>query len=219
MSKFAAIGRLRLLRLSQAALVAGALLLAVSPLAVGDSYTIVDNTLSESGAQGVAGAWAFRSGVLLTVVAVLMLTVAAVAVWESRTKWLLRVYAGALVMMVVFSEAPWDGSPHDESAAFLHTVFGVIAAVSFILAAVSVSIARPPGSRLYRWFDWAVAAAVALIPQTMQLAGLDGLQQRLMVALGYVWLLVEMSRVAGSLRDDRVPASASAVRTRADGRG
>lgn len=182
-----------LIRLARTGLIVSFVLLAAAPLVIPDSYSITQHTLSESGAQGIAGAWAFRSGVLLASISVIALISVSAPLWpRSARRWLL-VYAVAVGLLAVFPEEPWNGGPHDATVAFLHTVSGVIGAVAFIIGVFLVARNRPPAPAL----DWLVIAVVALVPQLMLLVEVDGLLQRGMVAIGYSWLLVE------SVRDER----------------
>ena len=186
---------LLLVRLARPTLIVSLLILAVAPLLIGDSYSVTEHTLSESGAQGIEGAWVLRTGVLLTSFSVLAMALTARSVWGRAARWWLRIYALALVMLVVFPEAPWDGSAHSRIVASIHTVFGATGAIAFIFGVMAVSASRPRSQLRARVFDWVAIAAVALIPQIMLLVTNDGLWQRFTVVLGYVWLISEASRV------------------------
>ena len=196
----------------RATLIVSLLLVAAVPLVISDSYSVIEHTLSESGAQGVEGAWVFRLGVVLAACSVLMLTVTASSVWGPAGKWWLRVYGLTLIMATVFSEAPWDGGAYDETEATLHTVFGFLAGVSFLLGVVAVSTSRPRDGLVVRAFDWVVVAAVAVTPLIMMVVDRDGLLQRLFVVLGYLWLLVEATRIGQVTRHSQ-PASQAIHRT------
>ena len=184
-------------------LIVSVLILAMAPLAVDDSYSILSHTLSESGGQGVEGSWVFRTGVVMTAVSVFLLTTVAKGVWSSAARRLLHVYSIALVGLVVFPESSWDGSTQDATVARLHTVAGVVGAVAFILAVVAIARSRPGESPSMRVFDWVVVGAVALIPQLMLMAPADGVLQRLMVALGYAWLFAETAALGSRLNLQR----------------
>jgi hypothetical membrane protein len=181
---------------SKTTLILSMSMLVLAPLFISDAYSIIEHTLSESGAQGVEGAWVFRTGVDLAASSVLVMTFSPRQTWTAAARWWLRIYAVALLMLTMFPEAPLDGSAHDETVAMLHTVFAVVGAVSFILGVVTVSGTRSRHDIQARVFDWFVIAAVALLPQIMVLVRVDGLLQRIMVAFGYVWLLAESSRIA-----------------------
>lgn len=179
-------------------------MLALAPLVVADSYSVVEDTLSESGAQGVDGAWVLRTGVLLAAVSVLAMTT--MARWGAMARIAIRVYALGLVGLAVFPEAPWDGGAFDETIAYLHTLSGVVGAAAFVVGVTLVSLARPSAHSSRRFFDWMVVAAVALIPLVMLVTAGDGLLQRVMVGSGYIWLFTELARIRGRPRVTRKSA-------------
>lgn len=179
------------------ALVVSMIVLACTPLLVPSSYSLVENTLSESGAQGLEWSWVFRSAVILTGCAVLLMTVAARTMWRPSARMWIRVYGFALILIAAFSEAPWDGSPHDETEAFLHTVFAFIGGMSFVLGVAAVSSDRSREDPFLRGFDVVVVLAMTMIPLIMMSVDGDGLLQRALVALGYSWLLAEATRIGG----------------------
>ncbi len=181
-------------RWARAGLLLSVVLMALAPLAVADTYSVLFNTLSESGGQGVQGAWVFRSAVVVTAVSVLLLISASQPVWDIWARRWIGIYTLALVMLVAFPESSWELGANDETVAFAHTTAGVVGAVAFVIAALIVSVSRVRRRDLI--LDWLVIAALALIPQIMLLSPYPGLWQRAMVGLGYVWLIVESGRIA-----------------------
>lgn len=194
---------LKAIRWSRAFLLVSMAMLASAPLFISDTYSPLQHTISESGAQGVAGAWIQRSGVVLAAAAVFVMTFCAGTWGRSAKRWI-QVYSFALVMLAVFPESPWDGGSHDAMVARLHSVAGVIAAIAFVVGVLAVSTAGHRG-RWARVLDGSMVAAVVLIPQLMLLWPFDGILQRAMVALGYAWLLVECHRMLLP-RPDAAPA-------------
>ncbi|MFZ0015306.1 MAG: DUF998 domain-containing protein [Acidimicrobiia bacterium] len=184
-------------------LASSALLMAISPLFVDSSYSIATETLSRAGGQGVDGAWVQRAGVVVASISVLAMTVSGAKMWGGWARRWMQTYAVALILLVVFPTSPWDGTPFDPGVAELHTGSAVVGGLAFILGIVSISMGRSPGTGLRRVFDWTVVAAVAVIPQLMLMSTVPGIWQRLMVALGYLWLLVEAATMANALRADR----------------
>lgn len=197
-------------RWSRMTLMASVAMLALAPRFVADSYSVFEHTLSESGGQGVEWAWVFRVGVLLTTVAVLLLTSSARSSWPRRGRMWMRVYALALVFLVLLPESPWVGPTPDETVASLHTFAGASGAVAFILGVAAISAARTGAPLITRAYDWLVIAALVVIPQLMLLAvEYDGLLQRLMVLLGYIWLITESSRLAKQAPSSRLTRPAA----------
>ena len=184
-------------RFARAGLVFSILLLSLAPLTVADDYSVLHNTMSEAGGQGVDGAWLQRTGVVVTSLSVLTLAAFAQPVWERGVRVWLRVYALALLGLVIFPESPWDGSIHNETVALAHTAAGVIAVTGFVLGAWQASRGRATDVRS-RAFDWLVIVAMLVLPQLMLITSYQGLLQRLLVGLGYVWLFVEIGRITRS---------------------
>lgn len=183
-------------RFARTGLVLSILLLSLAPLTVADDYSVLHNTMSEAGGQGVDGAWLQRTGVVVTSLSVLTLAAFAQPVWERGVRVWLRVYALALLGLVIFPESPWDGSIHNETVARAHTAAGVIAVIAFVLAAWQASRGRT--DLRSRTFDWLVIVAMLVLPQLMLITSYQGLLQRLLVGLGYVWLFVEIGRITRS---------------------
>lgn len=181
-------------RWAQTGLILSLLLMALTPVAVADSYSILENTLSESGGQGVAGAWVFRSAVLVASASVLVLTSVSRPLWSDWTRRWFHLYSLALVMLVVFPESSWEQTANDQTVAFLHTASGVTAAVAFCCGAYLLSPSRRRSTD--RALDWIAIVSVAVIPQAMLLASYPGLLQRLMVGIGYAWLIAESGRIS-----------------------
>ena len=191
-----------LARAARIGLVVSAVMLAGAAVVAGDGYSIVSNTISESGAQGSANPWVMRGGVLLTALSMFALTSRA-PTWSQGAKRWLRAYAASLVMLALFPESPWTGASHNEAIATLHTVFGVAATVAFVFGAMAVSRSRPEEAHGARLVDWVVIVSVVVIPQVMLLASAyDGLLQRFAVLLGYIWLLLEANRIVKATGQD-----------------
>lgn len=189
--------RTGLLRWSRVGLFLSMILLAVAPLVVDGSYSVVEHTLSEAGGQGVSGAWALRAGLVLASGSVLAMTVTSpAAVWEPSARWALRVYTLALLMLAAFPTTSWEGAGQNEMVGTIHTASGVTGGLAFIIGVLVVSKSRPATETRAKVLDWTVIAAVALIPQAILISTADGLLQRLMVALGYLWLFAESVRIA-----------------------
>lgn len=194
-------GRIRVpaIRWSQGLLLLSVSMLALAPLVIPDTYSPIEHTISESGGQGVPGAWMARSGVVLAACAVMIMASQAGPIWSRTAKRWIWVYSVALVMLAVFPESPWHGGSHQATVATMHSVAGVVAAISFIMAVVAVSQSsrRRLPARIY---DGLLVSAVILIPQLMLLWPVDGILQRGMVALGYGWLFLESNWIIASGR-------------------
>ncbi len=190
---------LRLARWSTLAMVVSVIMLATAPFFIDPSYSAVQHTLSESGGQGVERAWIFRTAVLLTSAAAMVLARAARSVWPRLGVLWLRTYAIGLILVVLLPESPWSGPTPTQTVASLHTVVGAGSAIAFILAVAAVALGRARHLVQARLFDLVSLLGVAVIPQVMLVTvDYDGILQRSAVGLGYAWLLIESKRLARS---------------------
>lgn len=196
----------KLATLSRLGLIVSAVLLGIAPLPlIADGYSFIEHTLSESGGQGVEVALVHRGGVLLASGSVFIMSLLSPNWNDGARRWL-RLYALALVLLVMFPESSFDRGPYDPFVAKLHTGAGVTGAIGFILGIVAVSGSRLAFERNRRIFDRVVVTAVALIPQAMMFLDGDGVLQRVMVALGYIWLFLELSDVTSAGAEPQVKA-------------
>lgn len=179
----------------RATLVLSMVCLAAAPLIAGDSYSFIRHTVSEAGGQGFSGAWLVRTGVVLASAAVFSLSLVASPRWPHAGTLGMRFYSLLLIGSAVFSDVPWNGGPGDETEAFLHTFFTFWAGFSFVVGVTAISLHRPPqADRPIIVFDWVVIASVILIPMIMMAVVPDGLLQRVIILLGYAWLMLEAGR-------------------------
>ncbi len=184
-------------RLALGMFVTSAVALAVAPVFLPPSYSWVENTVSESAGQGVRGAWLVRSGVLLTSLAAVLLSVRARGLWNRSCRTAFRFYAFALLGVAFFADGPWNKVPYNRSEAFFHTFSAFWAAVGFALGVLAVNRTRSRDARLTKAFDWVVALGTGMIPVAMLVfLGQAGLLQRLLAVAGYTWLILETVRIA-----------------------
>lgn len=169
---------------------------ALAPLLMSDSYSWIENTISESAGQGVHGAWLARSGFLLSALAVLVLCSVASTRWGYWGRAALRLYAFGLIAGAIFSRAPWTDVPYDRVEAFLHTLAVFWSGVGFALGVLIISFRRPHPSIRVRVFDLVLVFATPLVPLLMLVfADQEGALQRCLALAGYVWLIVEAIRL------------------------
>jgi hypothetical protein len=175
-------------------LAGAAVCLGIAPSLMPDSYSIVENAVSESAAQGVEGAWLARLGFLLLGFGVILLAQAS-AWWGMWGRLAFRVYGVSMICAAAFSHMPWEDVPYDRFEDFLHSVAAGAVGMSFIAGVLVVTVRRTPGRIGVRVFD-AIAVAVALgISMTMfNVPAIAGALQRSMFAVAFVWFGVEAVR-------------------------
>jgi hypothetical protein len=179
-----------------ALLVAAMLAVAIAPLLMPDSYSIVEHSISESAGQGVEGAWLARSGFLFVGSAVFLLVGIAGDLWGEWGRRALRFYAAATISAGVFAHGPWEDVPFDRLEGYLHTVAAFFAGAGFALGVLVIGSRRPPGADWRRGLDVLALIAVSVLPVTMLLFDdYTGIQQRFLALIGFVWLIAETMRV------------------------
>lgn len=169
--------------------------IAVAPLLMPDSYSMVSNTISESAAQGVANGWLARLGFLFLGLSVLVLVGLAGPRWGPWGRLAFRVYGVAMVATAVFSHMPWEDLPYDLFEDSLHSIAASTVGTSFTVGVVLVTFRRGAKERLARVSD--VVALVAAVAITIVMFGAEdiaGSVQRVMFVIAYVWFGMEVVR-------------------------
>ncbi|MCC7077916.1 MAG: DUF998 domain-containing protein [Acidimicrobiia bacterium] len=193
---------------------ASVLALAIAPLAMPDSYSWVSNTTSESGAQGVPGAWVARLGFLFFGLAVIWLDVLARKEWRQPGAALHMVFGVCMVVVAAFSVRPWDpDAPFDATEDLMHSVAATTMGFAFASGVVAVALRRNDGRPRFTALDVVAVGAAVLIPLSMATWGdVDGIPQRAMFLVAFTWYGWEALRRSRSRRSPRA-RRASASRT------
>lgn len=174
-------------------LLASFLALLLAPTQMPDSYNWWQHTTSESGAQGIAGAWLARLGFLLFGLAVLGQTAVLHTIWPLPVQLLLGAFGVFMTAVAAFSTRPWLPTlPYDPVENWLH---------SFAASGMGFAFALGVGWRWWlrsgpakrRMVDLVVMGTAVFIPLAMSfLPNWDGLLQRLMFATAYAWYAMEL---------------------------
>ena len=169
---------------------------ALAPAAVAESYSSIENTISESAAQGVDGAWVGRSGFLLFGFAVLATTRWAGGRWGPVATACHLVFAAGQFAVAAFAARSWvDAAEFDRVEDSLHSIAATVIGVTFSVGVVAAAIRRRPRS----WPALAPDAVAVLSATALPLVMLatptfDGAVQRVMFATAYLWYGAELVR-------------------------
>jgi Protein of unknown function (DUF998) len=191
-------------RLPRLALALSAALLVLAPLALPSSYSWIEHTTSESGAQGVDGAWMARAAFVLFAVGVAGIVVASRRRWNPWAMVAHSAFAACMITVALFSTRSWvDDAPYESTEELVHSVAATVMGFAFALGVVAVAVGR----RAARPIDVAAVTASVLVPLSMTaLVSTQGLLQRVMFAVAYLWYWSQTSpneRLADS--DVRTP--------------
>ncbi len=167
--------------------------LLAAPLLMPESYYWIEHTTSESGAQGVDGAWLARLGFVLYGVAVLMLIILRTQ-WTILSRVIHTIFGLAMIGNAVFSSRPWIPDwPFGVLEDTLHSWMSGIVGTAFTLGVLSVFLKRMNADALTRTFDW-LAIMISIVISILMFTSADayaGLIQRIMFAVSYAWYVKE----------------------------
>lgn len=188
-------------------LAVSAMALGVAPMAVDATYSWTANTVSESAAQGVEGAWVGRLGLSLLGAAVLLQTWRA-AQWHVSARVFLAGFGVFMIAAAVFSARSWLPDAHyDSTEDVLHSVAATAMGFCFAFGVVALARTREQGQTIRLTFDVAAIAGSVAIPLAMMtVEDQAGLLQRVMFAISYVWFAGEALALRAKKRDVRVDA-------------
>lgn len=177
-------------------LVGAATAFAFAPLVVAEDYDWVRNSISESAAQGVEGAWLARSGFLLFGLAVWLVAQQGVGRRPKPAIVALRVVAAGLVVVAAFSARPWRRDVEfDRVEDTLHAVGASTIGVAITIAALVMALAVPDRAASARGGDAVMVLASVGLPVAMTAwSGAAGLLQRLMFAVALLWFAADARR-------------------------
>jgi Protein of unknown function (DUF998) len=180
-----------------AVLCLSALALAIAPAFMPAGYDWMGQTTSESGAQALAGAWVARLGFLTFGLAVILLTVQARVAWPRGAVWLHAGFGIAMTATAAFSHRPWSADvPFDAVEDALHSLAATGMGFAFA-GGVVVRLVQRRRQQVSGWeLDLAAVLAATLLPLAMRaLPAQDGLLQRTMMLIAYLWYAREALRL------------------------
>ena len=199
-----------------AGLAASAAALILAPALLPAGYSWISRTTSEAAAQGLSGAWLGRLGFLLFGLSVLLIADVCRRRWGPWGTGLHAAFGALMTAAAAFSHRPWPAEQtFDRTEDLLHSVAASGMGLAFAAGVVAVALIPPACPRRRRVLDVIAVAASVALPLAMAAApSLDGLLQRLMLAVAYSWYAAEAVR-AGWPRpvpvppdDDRRPVTA-----------
>lgn len=192
------------------ALAISAASLALAPTLMPESYSWTSHTTSESGAQGVHGAWLARLGFLLLGFAVIWLAVLSRSTWGRWGTAFHLSFGVFMTATAAFSARAWEeGAGFDRTEDNLHSIASTAVGFSFALGVIAVSLKRDTGRFPTRAFDLvAIVAAGVVLPICMAIWGeVDGVFQRVIFLIAYGWYVGEALRLSDMRVADRSTAA------------
>lgn len=180
-----------------AMLAVSAVMLAIAPFFMPDSYDWIEHTTSESAGQGVTHSWIARTGFVIFGFAVILLAKLAGRRWGLAGRIAHRIFGVAIIGAAVYASMAWDGSAFIELEDQLHSWASGIVGFSFIVGVLIVLLRRPIADQRSRWYDWfAMAVALSISVAIFAAPGVAGVLQRGMFLAAYLWYLAEALKSA-----------------------
>ncbi len=143
-----------------------------------DSYSWVEHGTSESGAQGIDGAWVARAGFILFGLSVLWLLRLRSSAWGPIASLVHLGFGVSMFGVAAFSTKPWeDGAVYVESEDWLHSLFAGI--IGFVAGVVTLIIVRRNRGLRASIPDWIAVAITGTLPLAMD-SDIWGALQRIM---------------------------------------
>lgn len=173
-----------------------ALLLAPSQMPAG--YSWLRHTTSESAAQGVPGAWLARLGFLVLGLTVVWLSNLLQDRWPGAVRLMHAAFGVLMTATAAFSTRPWwAGAAYDPIEDALHSFAATAMGFAFAIGAV-LRLVHRGHDLLGRVMDVVAIVAAVAIPLGMSaFPEWDGLLQRGMFAIAYIWYGFELLRRGG----------------------
>ena len=170
-------------------LLLSAVSMGVAPLLMPASYSSIANTTSESAAQGEEYAWVARLGFLAFGLAVLWLAAALGKSWARGAQWLHVAFGVLMTATAAFSHRSWvAGAQFDPVEDVLHSFTATAMGFAFSFGVLARLVQRGRQGAPGRALDTDALVAATVIPLLMaRFAGLDGVIQRLMFLVAYLW--------------------------------
>lgn len=180
-------------------LVVSILALLLAPTRMPASYSWMRHTTSESAAQGVTGAWLARLGFLVFGLTVIWISGRLRDRWSLPVRSMHAAFGVLMTATAAFSTRPWlPDSAYDPVEDALHSFTATAMGFAFAIGAVLRLLQRRQ-DRYGRMVDLVAIVASVAIPLAMSaLPEWDGLLQRGMFAIAYIWYGFELLDRRGS---------------------
>lgn len=173
------------------------LLFLLAPLAMPFDYSWVSNSISESGAQQLTGAWITRLGFLSFGLGVILTALVNWSTWKSAGAWLLSGFGFLMLTVAAFSTKQWDLSvSFNELENTLHSVSASVMGFFYGIGVLLVILAEKNASLVVKLLGWAaVITSISMPILAGVVPGFGGVFQRLMFAIAIAWFIVQVVRV------------------------
>ncbi len=175
-----------------AAIMLAALGVLLTPSAMDAGYSWLQNSISETGGQGVANAWLGRSTLFLSGTGVLLVTALKWRVWSTTAKFSMALFGTMWCLSAFFSTKSWvSAAPFDVAESIIHSALASAMAI-VVLGALALGLRKTNVTKTDGALAFLLASAATFLPLASLLyPDLAGLFQRLMFLYTYFWFIRE----------------------------
>lgn len=179
-------------------LLVSAVLFLLAPFAMPADYSWVNNSISESGAQGLTGAWVTRLGFLTFGLGVILVAIASWVVWRSAAGWLLSVFGFLMLTVASFSTKQWNPeASFNELESNLHSISATVMGFCYGVGVLLVIVLDKQATFSVKLLGWAaVVASIAMPILAGVIPEFGGVFQRIMFAIAIAWFVVQGIKAA-----------------------
>lgn len=172
------------------------LMFLLAPSVMPAGYSWVSNSISESGAQQLTGAWVTRIGFLSFGLGVILTALVNWSAWKSAGAWLLSGFGFLMLTVAAFSTKQWDPSvSFNELENTLHSVSASVMGFFYGIGVLLVILAEKNASLAVKILGWvAVITSIAMPILAGVVPEFGGIFQRIMFAVAISWFVVQAVR-------------------------
>jgi hypothetical membrane protein len=164
----------------------------LTPFAMAEGYSWFENSISETGGQGVSNAWLGRLTLTLSGLGVLAVAKLRRNSWSRITFVSMTLFGVMWSLTAVFSTQSWEESvPFNPVESAIHSALASAMAI-VVLGALAIAFQRPAITKVSRYLAFTLAAAATFLPLASLLnPEFAGLFQRLMFVITQLWFIRE----------------------------
>lgn len=174
-------------------LLVSAVLFLLAPLAMPADYSWVANSISESGSQGLTGAWVTRLGFLSFGLGVILVAITRWGVWRSAAGWLLSAFGFLMLTVAAFSTKQWNPeASFNELESNLHSISATVMGFCYGVGVLLVIVLEKQAALSVKLLGWAaVVTSIAMPILAGVIPEFGGVFQRIMFAVAIAWFVFQ----------------------------
>lgn len=183
-------------------LLSAAVLFFLAPLMMPSDYSWISNSISESGAQGISGAWMTRGAFLTFGLGVILVALTRWVVWRSAAGWLLSSFGFLMLTVAAFSTKQWNPeASFNQLESNLHSISATVMGFCYGIGVLIVIVLDKGAGLSVKVLGWvAVVTSIAMPILAGVIPEFGGVFQRLMFGIAIAWFVVQGTKAAARVK-------------------